>query len=114
MKEIVRYQCEECGGEFDSASGALECERIDKEKFRKFCKMYNKVYKSMVPKKTNWAWICEFCYKTIKKGNLPKTWALVFQSAVCPSCQKKVQRDGGYYVVKCGCYANGKKDPREC
>jgi len=63
--------------------------------------------------KKHWSkWLCEFCYKQSNRKNLPETWNLVWQSAVCPDCQKRVARDGGYGVVKGGAYANGKKDPR--
>lgn len=61
--------------------------------------------------KFDWDWICEFCYKTVK-GKFPKGWDWQWQSAVCPECQAKVARDGGYGVVLGGAYAT-KKDPRE-
>ena len=55
-------------------------------------------------------WICEFCYKPVQ-GDLPKEWEFVFQSAVCPDCKIKVEKDGGYWVVKGGSYSYC-KDPR--
>lgn len=58
------------------------------------------------------AWVCEFCFACLMDGDLPKDWDLVFLSAVCPSCQKKVKRDGGYGIVKGGAYSDGRRDPR--
>jgi len=55
-------------------------------------------------------WICEFCHRAVK-GNLPEDWDLVWQSAVCPECQKRVAKDGGYDVVVGGAYAMA-PDPR--
>ena len=55
-------------------------------------------------------WICEFCFTPIH-GRLPDDWDWVLQSAVCPSCIKRVARDGGYAVVKGGAYA-AVPDPR--
>ncbi|HEY3315211.1 MAG TPA: DUF5131 family protein, partial [Bacillota bacterium] len=56
-------------------------------------------------------WLCEFCYKTHYGPRLPADWDLVWQSAVCPECQEKVKRDGGYGKVFCGAYATT-PDPR--
>ncbi len=58
------------------------------------------------------AWVCEYCFVCLLEGNLPDDWDLVFQSAVCPSCQKKAKRDGGYHKVFGGAYSNGRRDPR--
>lgn len=58
------------------------------------------------------AWVCEFCFACLLDGNLPEDWALVWQSAVCPSCQIKVKRDGGYFFVNGGAYADDRTDPR--
>ena len=57
--------------------------------------------------------ICEFCYKETTTDNIPESWDLVWQSAVCPECKSRVQADGGYFVVAGGSYANGKSDPRD-
>lgn len=57
-------------------------------------------------------WVCEFCFKISKRNRLPAKWDFILQSAVCPQCQRRVQSDGGYGVVKGGAYANGKRDPR--
>jgi len=57
-------------------------------------------------------WVCEFCFRTSTAGkSLPADWVLVWQSAVCPECQKRVAQDGGYGVVKGMAYATG-PDPR--
>lgn len=58
------------------------------------------------------AWTCEFCHAVLLSGNLPTQWDLVFQSAVCPSCRARVEKDGGYAVVKGGAYSEGRPDPR--
>lgn len=58
-------------------------------------------------------WVCEFCYRIFKGEILADGWDLIWQSAVCPDCQKRVQEDGGYHVVKGGAYAGRKRDPRE-
>lgn len=58
------------------------------------------------------AWVCEFCFACLLEGDLPTDWDLVFLSAVCPSCQKKVAQDGGYHSVPGGSYSDGRKDPR--
>jgi hypothetical protein len=63
-------------------------------------------------KKHWWKWVCEFCFKQSNHHRLPEKWELVWQSAVCPDCQKRVEKDGGYAVVKGGAYAKGKIDPR--
>lgn len=55
-------------------------------------------------------WICEFCYKPAD-GDLPPSWKLMWQSAVCPDCQEKVAQKGGYGAVVGGAFAFG-KDPR--
>jgi dCMP deaminase len=55
-------------------------------------------------------YVCEFCYKPASE-NLPPSWDLVMQSAVCPDCQTKVEDAGGYGVVKGGTYAFA-PDPR--
>lgn len=54
--------------------------------------------------------ICEFCYKPARSP-LPYEWELAWQSAVCPDCQEKVRRDGGYHIVLGGAYSFA-KDPR--
>ena len=59
-----------------------------------------------------WAWLCEFCFRVIAEGPLPSSWELVWQSAVCPECQKRVAERGGYAVVPGGAFAQG-PDPRE-
>lgn len=56
-------------------------------------------------------WFCEFCYKTDYSNMLPSKWDLVWQSAVCPECQERVAKNGGYGVVPCGAYAT-KPEPR--
>ncbi len=58
------------------------------------------------------AWVCEFCYVCVMDGDLPKGWDLVWQSAVCPSCQERVKRDGGYMKVGGGAYSEERTDPR--
>jgi len=58
-----------------------------------------------------WKWICEFCFKKSYQRFLPDGWEWVWQSAVCPSCRKRVEKDGGYNVVKGGAYAKV-PDPR--
>ena len=58
------------------------------------------------------AWVCEFCFACLLDGDLPSDWDLVWLSAICPSCQKKVSDDGGYSEVKGGAYSNGRRDPR--
>lgn len=55
-------------------------------------------------------WVCEYCYRAVK-GNLPDTWRLILQSAVCPECQDRVAKDGGIFAVKGGEYAQA-EDPR--
>ena len=55
-------------------------------------------------------WICEFCYKPAS-GDLPHSWELIFQSAVCDDCQVKVAKIGGYREVVGGAFATD-KDPR--
>src|SRR3990167_2310585 len=57
-------------------------------------------------------WVCEFCFNTIYGNELPTTWDLVWQTVVCPKCQRLVALDGGYAMVKVGAYADGKPDPR--
>ena len=56
-------------------------------------------------------WICEFCYRVYMGNPLPDEWDRVWQSNVCPVCQKRVELDGGYGVVKDGAYAVS-PDPR--
>ena len=56
-------------------------------------------------------WICEFCYTRAYVDHLPESWQLVFQSAVCIDCAKRVANDGGFSVVKGGAYAEV-PDPR--
>ena len=56
-------------------------------------------------------WVCEFCYLTVKTWVLPSDWKLVWQAGVCPECQQRVAKDGGYAVVRGGAYATG-PDPR--
>lgn len=63
-------------------------------------------------KKRWWKWVCEFCFKQTNRNQLPADWDWVWQSAVCPGCRERVQRDGGYNVVKGGAYAGGRTDPR--
>jgi predicted amidophosphoribosyltransferase len=59
--------------------------------------------------------ICELCYTEapIKDGKVTENWDLVFQSFICPNCQKKAEAEGKP-LAHCvgGCYANGKPDPR--
>ena len=38
------------------------------------------------------AWVCEFCFACLLDGDLPNDWDLVWQSAICPSCQKNFDR----------------------
>lgn len=57
-------------------------------------------------------WVCEFCFRKSNHRMLPEGWDLVWQCAVCPDCQRRVAKDGGYTVVNGGAYANGKPDPR--
>lgn len=57
------------------------------------------------------SWICELCFKPAN-GDLPDSWDLVWQSAVCPDCQVKVASHGGYGKVVGGEFAYA-KDPRE-
>ena len=64
------------------------------------------------PARAAWRWVCEFCFRTSAAAQLPRDWLLVWQSAVCPHCQPRVQRDGGYAVVKGGAYAGARPDPR--
>ena len=59
-----------------------------------------------------WKWVCEFCFRHSNRNQLPPGWDLVWQSAVCPRCQKQVTRDGSYAIVKGGAYAKGRSDPR--
>ncbi|HUW34212.1 MAG TPA: hypothetical protein VM223_21605 [Planctomycetota bacterium] len=56
--------------------------------------------------------ICEFCFRAFYGQELPKEWDFVWQSAVCPDCRERVQREGGYGVVKGGAYATI-PDPRK-
>jgi hypothetical protein len=56
-------------------------------------------------------WICEFCYAMLFDDQLPESWEWIWQSAVCPECRERVERDGGYFVVVAGAYAEG-PDPR--
>ncbi len=59
------------------------------------------------------AWVCELCYKEVESGNLPDTWELVWQSAICPACLKIAERRKlSIGEHRGGCYANGKRDPR--
>lgn len=58
-------------------------------------------------------WVCEFCYDTVSDDDLPRTWDLVWQSAVCPRCQPRVMADGGYATVPGGAYAGDRPDPRD-
>lgn len=55
---------------------------------------------------------CEACY-TQAPNPVPVTWELVFQSLVCPDCQKRAKAEGvAWGHLKGGQYANGKPDPR--
>lgn len=56
-------------------------------------------------------WICEYCFRTVGGNILPEGWIQVWGGGVCPECQEKVPRDGGYVVVPGGRYAIG-PDPR--
>jgi hypothetical protein len=58
-------------------------------------------------------WICEFCFKMLTCDRLPDSWDRALQSSICPECQPRVERDGGYAVVPGGAYAEG-PDPRGC
>lgn len=60
---------------------------------------------------SRWPLICEFCYRQHHETEWPAGWDLVWQSAVCPECQRRVAADGGYGVVKGGSYATT-PDPR--
>lgn len=53
---------------------------------------------------------CGFCYRPHIGTNLPPTWDIVWQTPVCPACQKRVAEDGGYEVVKLGTYAAERTD----
>ena len=57
-------------------------------------------------------WVCEFCFKQSNDNILPIGWDIVWQVAVCPDCQKRVAKDGGYLMVKGGAYAGDIPDPR--
>jgi hypothetical protein len=59
-----------------------------------------------------WKWLCEFCFRKSNHNHLPVGWHLIWLSAVCPQCRKRVLEDGGYYFVCGGAYAQGKRDPR--
>jgi hypothetical protein len=56
-------------------------------------------------------WVCEFCFALLWADRLPANWQFIWQSAICPECWPKVQRDGGIAVVKGGAYATT-PDPR--
>ena len=60
-----------------------------------------------------WKWVCELCHRQSNRKTLPDGWDLCWQSAICPSCQRKAIRDG-IALPNCmgGQYANGKPDPR--
>lgn len=64
------------------------------------------------PRVFRYRWVCEFCFRVIHNKDLPATWDLIWQSAVCPKCQSKVAADGGYNIVKGGAYAGKRTDPR--
>ena len=68
---------------------------------------------AQMPKKQWWKWVCEFCFKKSNLNDLPDGWDLVWDCAVCPNCQKSLEKDSGHAIVKGGAYAKkGRRDPR--
>ena len=60
-----------------------------------------------------WKWVCELCFKQCNRHKLPDAWWWTFQSAICPACQKQMDRDGKDLPnLRGGCYAGKRKDPR--
>ena len=57
-------------------------------------------------------WLCEICYRALPNMTLPADWELVFQSAICPDCQKHA-KDNNIALCNliCGSRAQG-PDPR--
>ncbi len=49
-------------------------------------------------------WQCAFCHEIYYGNPLSEKWDRVWQHNVCPECQIRVEKDGGYAVVKCGAY----------
>lgn len=61
----------------------------------------------------NWRWVCEACYRTTRRKNLPPTWQLVAMSAICPECLRRADASEiGYANLKGGQWAGKRKDPR--
>jgi hypothetical protein len=60
--------------------------------------------------------MCELCYRQqpLDGGtHIPATWDIVFQSPICPDCQRRAEADGKAIAhLTCGCYSGGKPDPR--
>lgn len=55
---------------------------------------------------------CEACY-TQAPNPVPVTWELIYQSLVCPDCQRRAKAEMiGLANLRGGQYANGKPDPR--
>ena len=87
---------------------ACRCgEELEGGEARRRLNEYDKLKRATEP-----TWVCEFCFACLLGGDLPADWDLVFQSAICPSCQKKVAQDGGYHNVPGGSYSDERKDPR--
>ena len=95
----VIAHCENCGGILFVSESWTEGKTV-------------KVLVVPCEKCAEFKWICEFCFRTSNESQLPASWDWVWQSAVCPQCQRLVALEGGYGVVKGGAYAYGKPDPR--
>src|SRR4051812_50181369 len=65
----------------------------------------------LLPAPTNavwpWKWICEFCFRTVNTDRLPDNWKWIWQSAVCPECSQRVERNGGFKIVCGGGFLGG-------
>lgn len=62
---------------------------------------------------SGWKWVCEICYRTTPEVQLPKGWALVWQSAICPKCVREATiLNLGYANLRGGQWAGQRKDPR--
>jgi len=58
--------------------------------------------------------VCELCFRKAPEGDLPADWDIIWQSLVCPECQKRAKQEGKDIPhMKGGCYADGRPDPRE-